>query len=85
MWVEGTVANTYQRRSLKTHSWERAQILAQKIETADDPAADPAKKEEPVTIQRAVDEYLADAKARELSEATLYKLKGMTSKVQERL
>ena len=74
MWVEGTVANNYLRHSLKTHSWERAQLLAQKIEVADDPAADPVKKEEPVTIQRAVEEYLADAKARELSEATLYKL-----------
>ena len=75
MWVEGTVADNYLRRSLKTHSWERAQLLAQKIEAADDPAVDPAKKDEPITIQRAVEEYLADAKARELSDATLYKLK----------
>ena len=74
MWVEGTVADSYLRRSLKTHSWERAQALAQKIEAADDPAVDPAKKEEPVTIEKAVEEYLTDAKARELSEATLYKL-----------
>lgn len=71
---EGTVADKYPRRSFKTHSWERAQLLAQKIEAAEDPAADPTKKEEAVTIQRAVEEYLADAKARELSDATLYKL-----------
>jgi len=75
MWVEGTVADKYLRRSLKTHSWERAQLLAQKIEAAEDPTVDPTKKEEAVTIQRAVEEYLADAKARELSDATLYKLK----------
>jgi hypothetical protein len=30
--------------------------------------------DEPVTIERAVDKYLADSKARELGEATLYKL-----------
>jgi integrase len=34
----------------------------------------PAKKEDPVTIQQAVDEYLADAKARDLAESTLDKL-----------
>lgn len=39
-----------------------------------DPNPAPAKKDEPVTIERAVNEYLADAKARELGEATLYKL-----------
>ena len=48
--------------------------MAQQIESADDPKANPQKKEQAVTVQQAVDEYLADAKARDLSEATLYKL-----------
>lgn len=74
MWVEGTANGIYVRRSLKTGSWERAVDLARVIEGADDPADTPERKEEPVTISQAVMEYLADAKARELSEATLYKL-----------
>jgi integrase/recombinase XerD len=74
MWVEGTVSGSYIRRSLQTASWERAQNLAHEIETADDPKAAPAKKEQPVTIQLAVDEYLADARARDLAESTLSKL-----------
>lgn len=74
MWVEGTANGTYVRRSLKTGSWERAVDLARVIESAEDPAATPGRKEEPVTILQAVTEYLADAKARELSDATIYKL-----------
>jgi integrase len=74
MWVEGTANGTYIRRSLQTASWERAQGLALEVESADDPKAVPAKKEEPVTIQKAVDEYLADAKARDLAASTLDKL-----------
>ena len=74
MWVEGTVSGSYIRRSLHTASWERAQGLAHAIESADDPKAPPKKPEQPTTIEQAVKEYLADAKARELAEATLYKL-----------
>jgi integrase/recombinase XerD len=74
MWVEGTVKNTYIRRSLHTASWERAQGLAQEIESADDPKAPPPKNEAPVALEKAVKEYLADAKARDLAESTLSKL-----------
>lgn len=74
MWVEGTAKGIYIRRSLHTSSWERAQGLVLGIESADDPMDAPAKKEEPVTLQKAVDEYLADAKARDLALSTLGKL-----------
>lgn len=74
MWVEGTANGTYLRRSLKTASWERATELSRIIEDSDKPAESPERKDEPVTIVQAVTEYLADAKARELADATLYKL-----------
>ncbi|HTV04363.1 MAG TPA: hypothetical protein VME86_03265, partial [Acidobacteriaceae bacterium] len=74
MWVEGTANGTYIRRSLQTASWERAQGLALEIESAEDPKAPPPKKEEPITLEKAVKEYLADAKARDLAESTLGKL-----------
>jgi hypothetical protein len=73
-WVEGTVGGKYVRLSLKTHSWERAVAKMRKMDATEDPTPPPAKKDEPVTIERAVNEYLADAEARELGEATLYKL-----------
>jgi integrase/recombinase XerD len=80
MWVEGTVNSSYIRRSLQTASWERAQGLAQEIESADDPKAPPAKKEEPVPLDQAVKEYLADAQARGLAESTLDKLETIFEK-----
>jgi hypothetical protein len=64
----------YVRHSLKTRSWERAVAKARKMDATGDPTLTPAKKDEPVTIEAAADEYLADANARELGEATLYKL-----------
>ena len=73
-WVEGTVGGKYVRLSLKTHSWERAVAKVRTMDATEDPIPASAKKDEPVTIERAVNEYLADAKARELGEATLYKL-----------
>jgi integrase/recombinase XerD len=74
MWAEGTVDGIYVRRSLKTKSWEKAANRAREIEIAEDPAAPPAPKEEPATLEQAVTEYLADARARELRHSTLYKL-----------
>lgn len=74
MWIEGTANGSYLRRSLKTGSWERANDLSRVIENSENPAATPERKDEPVTIVQAVTEYLADAEARELSDATIYKL-----------
>ncbi|HTF62260.1 MAG TPA: site-specific integrase [Edaphobacter sp.] len=50
------------------------------IESADDPKALPAKKEEPVPLEQAVREYLADARARGLAESTLGKLETIFEK-----
>jgi integrase/recombinase XerD len=75
MWVEGTANGTYLRRSLKTASWERATELSRVVEESDKPAETPERKDAPVTVVQAVTEYLANAKARELADATLYKLK----------
>jgi len=73
-WVEGTVGGKYIRRSLKTHSWERAAAKVREMDAKEDPTPAPTRNDEPVSIERAIKEYLADAKARELSEATLYRL-----------
>lgn len=47
---------------------------------ADDPKAPPPVKEAPITLRQAVDEYLADAKARELADSTLAKLETIFKK-----
>jgi integrase/recombinase XerD len=59
-WVEGMVGEKYIRQSLKTRSWERAGANVRKMEATENPTAAPARKDEPVTIERAANEYLAD-------------------------
>src|SRR6266852_1389231 len=44
-WVEGTVGGKYVRRSLKTHSWERAVAKVRKMDATEDPTPPPAKKD----------------------------------------
>jgi integrase/recombinase XerD len=73
MWVEGVVeGGEYLRKSLKTKSWERAQVLSKALEESPEKSSE--TKAGPVTIEHAVTEYLADGKARELADATVYKL-----------
>jgi len=48
--------------------------LSRVIENSENPTATPDRKDEPVTIVQAITEYLADAEARELADATIYKL-----------
>jgi integrase len=68
-WINGTLDSQFIRKTAKTRSWEKAEELKRAWEEAASP-----KKIEPVTIEAAVEAYLADAKARELRPATLYKL-----------
>jgi hypothetical protein len=56
------LGDKYIRHSLKTRSWERAVAKVRKMEATEDPTVAPAKKDDPVTIERAVNEYLADAR-----------------------
>ncbi len=68
-WINGSLGGHFIRKTAHTRSWEKAEELKRGWEEADSP-----KKIEPVTVEQAVEAYLADAKARELREATLYKL-----------
>jgi integrase/recombinase XerD len=71
-WINGALNGQFLRKSAKTRSWEKAEDLRRKWEEDGAPA-----KTGPITLKAAVSAYLADAKARELREATLYKLKGI--------
>jgi integrase len=68
-WINGTLKSQFIRKTAKTRSWEKAEELKRQWEEAESP-----KKAEPTSIEAAVEAYLADAKARELREATLSKL-----------
>jgi integrase len=74
-WIKGILDGRPVRRTAKTRSWEKAEEVRRQWEATASP-----KKIEPVTIESAVEAYLTDAKARELREATLYKLKGIFQK-----
>ncbi len=71
-WTEGTVEGKYIRRSLKTRSWERAEMLKRALESdAKEPKAVPKKIP---LIGEAVDKFLADAEhGRKLTAGTMKK------------
>ncbi len=59
----------YIRRSLKTRSWERAEELKREIERG----AEPQKQEDAVTVEFAIDAFVADGIARNLNHNTIAK------------
>jgi integrase/recombinase XerD len=69
IWADGFIGRQEIRKSLDTRNWEEAQDRIREWEAEGTQAAEP----EPVTIAEAWEEFLADAKARNLREPTLYK------------
>jgi len=70
IWVDGAIGGKEIRESLKLRDWQRAQDLIRQWE-ADDRRTIQQEKE--VTIKDAHAKFMADAQARKLNEATLYK------------
>ncbi len=69
IWVDGFLEHEEIRKTLNTRNWEKAQEIIRDWEAEGRRAAEP----EPVTIAEAWEEFLADAKARNLREPTIYK------------
>jgi integrase/recombinase XerD len=65
------------KQSLKTRSWEKAEDAKHRMEEGD-PAA--VEQKEPLTIDYAVSQYIADARERNLSEDTLSKMETIFAK-----
>jgi integrase len=74
--VEGTVEGKYIRRSLKTRSWERGEELRRQIE-------DGRSTEEQITIATAIEKFLADCQARNLTPDVLRKYKLLGTRLQD--
>jgi len=67
MWARGILDGVAVRRALKTRSWEHAEELKREAEQG--------KRTEPVTIDFALDTFLAEQTARAVSRATERKIK----------
>src|SRR5215472_6357974 len=70
IWVDGFLEGREIRKSLDTANWEKAQDIVREMEAT---GSEPKPVQEPLTIQTAEDKFLADTKAQQLSEATVYK------------
>ena len=72
IWVDGLIGEHDIRQSLKTRDWQKASDQIHEWESRGS-VEEPTKENEPITIAQACEEFLKDAQARELREATLYK------------
>jgi site-specific recombinase XerD len=70
IWVDGFLAGREIRKSLDTADWEKAQDIVREMEAT---GSEPESTAEPLTIQLSGEKFLADAKARQLNESTVYK------------
>jgi len=70
IWVDGALGGKEVRESLKLRDWQRAQELIREWEAEDRRVV---KQERQVTIKDAHAKFVADAQARKLNDATVYK------------
>jgi integrase len=66
LWADGFYKGHEVRKSLGTRDWKKAQDVVSAWDA-------PESRPEPMTIQQAGERFLADAKARQLNESTVYK------------
>jgi len=74
VWCEGTVEGDYIRRSLKTRSWERGEELKREIEGGKN-----EEETKPISLQEALQKFVAECEARNLNPSTLRKYRTLTS------
>ncbi len=71
IWADGFLSGHEIRKSLETRDWEKAQDTIREWEANGQEVVD--SKEQPLTIERAKEDFLADAEARNLKHKTIYK------------
>jgi hypothetical protein len=69
IWADGFLGPEEIRKTLNTRDWEKAQAIIREWEAEGSQAPEP----EAVTITQAWEDFLADARARNLREPTVYK------------
>ncbi|MBL0159623.1 MAG: tyrosine-type recombinase/integrase [Bryobacterales bacterium] len=80
MWIEGTGPGGYIRRSLKTSSWERAEVLRRELE-APSPGTTLPPAHEP-TVREAAGKFYLESVARNLAPASLKKYRAFCELLQ---
>lgn len=71
IWADGFIGRLEIRKSLGTRDWDEAQKIIREWEAA---GALPIRRDEqPITIEQATSEFIADAEARNLKDKTVYK------------
>lgn len=78
IWYDWNLDGARTIKPIGTRDWQRAQQLAREME-AEGRVID---KKSPVTIQKACEDFLADAKARGLREPSLYKYRLLLNRLQ---
>jgi site-specific recombinase XerD len=71
------------RLSLKARSWEDAEIEMERLKQRLMNPDKAAQEDEPITIERAWDDFLRDAKARGLREPTLNKYRSLRRQMEQ--
>ncbi|HEV2233308.1 MAG TPA: site-specific integrase [Terriglobia bacterium] len=69
IWADGFIGRQEVRKTLDTRDWEKAQAIIREWEAEGSRPAEP----EPITVALAWEEFLSDARARNLREPTVYK------------
>src|SRR5262249_27415378 len=78
IWVSGSLGKDPMRQSLDTSNWELAQFKVREMETG---LLLPTEEKVDITVTDAVERYLKDAKARNLTATTISKLKVLTEQL----
>jgi integrase/recombinase XerD len=79
IWVDGMLNGKEIRESLELQNWEKAQERIREWEAEGRPIAAP--EQEPVTVEKACRDFLADAESRELQDSTLRKHRQLTNQM----
>jgi len=75
IWVDGILGEGRMLKSLGTRDWTRALELSRQWELDGRETPTNSESSGPITVAVATEEFVADAKARELKERTIYKYK----------
>jgi len=78
IWIDGTLAGVEMRESLKLKDWQRAQETIREWEAL----GAVADASGPITIKQAWEKYQEDAKARKLTESSIYKYELLSRQMQ---
>jgi integrase/recombinase XerD len=72
IWIDGTLSGKRMLKTLNTRDWKKALGISRDLELDEHEVK---SENGPISLVIATDEFVADAKARELNERTIYKYK----------